>query len=70
MILGGLDSVVGALLGGLIIGLVEIMAGQYLASYTNVLGVGYQVVVPYLVMLLGLLVRPSGLFGTKGIRRV
>jgi len=70
VILGGLDSVVGALLGGLIIGLVEIMAGQYLASYTNVLGVGYQVVVPYLVMLLGLLVRPYGLFGTKEIRRV
>jgi len=70
VILGGLDSVVGALLGGLIIGLVEIMAGQYLSSYTNVLGVGYQVVVPYLVMLLGLLVRPYGLFGTKEIRRV
>jgi len=46
------------------------MAGQYLSSYTNVLGVGYQVVVPYLVMLLGLLVRPYGLFGTKEIRRV
>jgi len=70
VILGGLDSVVGALLGGLIIGLVEIMAGQYLVSYSNVLGVGYQVVVPYLVMLLGLLVRPYGLFGTKEIRRV
>ena len=70
VILGGLDSVVGALLGGLIIGAVEIFAGQYLASYTNVLGVGYQVVVPYLVMLLGLLVRPYGLFGTKEIRRV
>ena len=70
VILGGLDSVVGALLGGLIIGLVEIFAGQYLSSYSDVLGVGYQVVVPYLVMLLGLLVRPYGLFGTKEIRRV
>tara|TARA_B100000686_G_C16751416_1_gene952721 strand:- start:610 stop:1584 length:975 start_codon:yes stop_codon:yes gene_type:complete len=70
VILGGLDSVVGALVGGLIIGLVEIFAGQYLSSYSGVLGVGYQVVVPYLVMLIGLLTRPYGLFGTKEIRRV
>ena len=70
VILGGLDSVFGALLGGLIIGLVEIFAGQYLSSYNSVLGVGYQVVVPYLVMLVGLLIRPYGLFGTEEIRRV
>lgn len=70
VILGGLDSVVGALAGGMIIGFAEIYAGQYLARYTDVLGAGYQQVVPYIVMLAVLLVRPYGLFGTEEIRRV
>ena len=70
VILGGLDSVVGALAGGMIIGFAEIYAGQYLSGYTDVLGAGYQQVVPYIVMLAVLLVRPYGLFGTEEIRRV
>jgi branched-chain amino acid transport system permease protein len=70
VILGGLDSVQGALVGGLIIGLAEVFAGNYLAEYTDVLGTGYALVVPYAVMLLVLFVRPYGLFGTPEIRRV
>ena len=70
VVLGGLDSVVGALVGGMIIGFSEIYAGQYLSGYTAVLGVGYQQVIPYLVMLIGLLVRPYGLYGTPEVRRV
>jgi branched-chain amino acid transport system permease protein len=70
VILGGLDSVQGALVGGLIIGAAEIYAGQYLSSYTDILGSGYPLVVPYVVMIIGLLVRPYGLFGTPEIRRV
>jgi branched-chain amino acid transport system permease protein len=70
VILGGLDSVPGALVGGLVIGVAEVFAGGYLAEYTNTLGVGYALIVPYLVMLLVLLVRPYGLFGTPEIRRV
>lgn len=70
VILGGLDSVKGALVGGLLIGLAEIFAGQYLSAYTNQLGAGYPLVVPYVAMLIGLLVRPYGLFGTEEIRRV
>jgi branched-chain amino acid transport system permease protein len=70
VILGGLDSAVGALVGGLLIGFAEIFAGQYLAGHTGILGVGYQQVVPYVVMLIGLLVRPYGLFGTEEVRRV
>ena len=70
VILGGLDSVVGALVGGLAVGLAEVFAGTYLAEYTDTLGVGYQLIVPYLVMLVVLLVRPYGLFGTPEIRRV
>ncbi|MDH3294365.1 MAG: branched-chain amino acid ABC transporter permease [Acidimicrobiia bacterium] len=70
VILGGLDSVQGALVGGLIIGLAEITAGQYLSQYAGTLGSGYPLVVPYLVMIVGLLVRPYGFFGTPEVRRV
>lgn len=70
IVLGGLDSVVGAVYGGLLIAFFEIFAGQYLSQWTNILGPGYSTIVPYLVMLLVLLVRPYGLFGTPEIRRV
>lgn len=70
VILGGLDSVIGALVGGLIIGSAEVFAGEYLASYTTTLGTGYPLIVPYIIMLIVLLVRPYGLFGTPEIRRV
>ncbi len=70
VILGGLDSATGALLGGLIVGLAEIFAGQYAAGESDWLGAGYPVIVPYIVMIIGLLVRPYGLFGTPEIRRV
>ena len=52
------------------IGLAEVFAGAYLAEYTDTLGTGYQLIVPYVVMLIVLLVRPYGLFGTPEIRRV
>ncbi len=70
VILGGLDSASGALLGGLIIGLCEIFAGQYMAGLQSEIGPGYPLVIPYVVMLIGLVVRPYGLFGTPEIRRV
>ncbi len=70
VVLGGLDSVVGALVGGLIIAFFEIFAGQYLAQWTSILGPGYSTIVPYLVMLVVLLIKPFGLFGTEEIRRV
>lgn len=70
VILGGLDSVPGALIGGLTIGVAEVFAGVYLAEHTSTLGSNYQLIVPYVVMLLVLFVRPYGLFGTEEIRRV
>jgi len=70
VILGGLDSVTGALLGGLLVGVAEIYAGQYAAANTSWPGAGYPLIVPYIVMLVGLLVRPYGFFGTPEIRRV
>ena len=70
IVLGGLDSAAGAVYGGIIIACAEVFAGQYLSSYNSVLGSGYSTIVPYIVMLIVLLVRPYGLFGTPEIRRV
>ncbi|MCP4959461.1 MAG: branched-chain amino acid ABC transporter permease, partial [Actinomycetia bacterium] len=70
IVLGGLDSVVGAVYGGLMIAIAEVFAGQYLADYNSVLGPGYSTIVPYVVMMIVLIVRPFGLFGTPEIRRV
>ncbi len=63
VIVGGLDSVVGALLGGLLVGLVEAWAGAYL-------GGEYKVIATFSLLLLVLLVRPYGLFGTHDIERL
>ncbi len=68
-ILGGLDSTGGALVGGLLIGLSESLAAGY-QSHLLFLGRGFSAVVPYVVMIIILLVRPSGLFGTKELTRV
>lgn len=68
IILGGLDSIVGAIVGGFAIGFAESAASSYLTF--DWLGTGFGGVVPYIVMLLVLLIRPYGLFGTEEIRRV
>jgi branched-chain amino acid transport system permease protein len=70
IIIGGLDSIMGAVVGGFLVGIAEIVIGTYAAGYTDVLGVGFGGIVPYLLMLIFLIVRPYGLFGTKEIRRV
>ncbi|HWR70940.1 MAG TPA: branched-chain amino acid ABC transporter permease [Dehalococcoidia bacterium] len=62
LILGGLDSVPGALVGGLIIGLVEPLGGYWAPAMREV--------VPWIVMLVILLVRPYGLFGQRDIERI
>ncbi|NOY46120.1 MAG: branched-chain amino acid ABC transporter permease [Deltaproteobacteria bacterium] len=68
VILGGLDSVAGAIVGGILIGVLENLAGGYLDPYVP--GGSVKEVVPFLVLLLILLVRPYGLFGTREIERV
>ena len=68
-ILGGLDSTGGALVGGVLIGLAEAMAAGY-QDQIAFLGRGFGDVVPYVVMVAVLLVRPSGLFGTREMTRV
>ncbi|MBP0444022.1 branched-chain amino acid ABC transporter permease [Roseomonas sp. SSH11] len=68
VILGGLDSVLGAVLGGLIVGVLENLA-QYIDSQWLNWGNMYQVA-PFYALLLILLVKPYGLFGTKNIERI
>lgn len=67
IILGGLESPLGAVIGGLIIGVVQQVAVTVIPTEW---GSGFAEVVPYVVMLIILLIRPSGLFGQKEVRRV
>ena len=70
IILGGLDSPDGAVVGGLTIGVAEVMAKGYIPDQIPALGAEFGDIVPYLIMLIILLVRPFGLFGTREVRRV
>jgi branched-chain amino acid transport system permease protein len=70
MIVGGLDSPVGAVVGGIIIGLTQSLTAGYQEDLFPWAGDNFGAVMPYLVMILILLVRPYGLFGTKEVRRV
>jgi branched-chain amino acid transport system permease protein len=70
IILGGLDSLGGAVVGGLTIGVVESLVSAYQSDFAPWLGQNFSVVSPYVVMLLILLVKPYGLFGTREVERV
>lgn len=67
VILGGLESIGGAIIGGLTIGVLENFMGSYL---DNFLGGGVKEVAPFIVLILILMVKPYGLFGIKEIERV
>jgi branched-chain amino acid transport system permease protein len=67
VILGGLDSIPGAIVGGLIVGIVENVAAGYVDPYV---GGGTKDFAPYVLMILALMVRPYGIFGKKIIERV
>jgi len=67
VILGGLDSIVGAVVGGLIVGVVESIAAGYLDPFV---GGGTKDFAPYVLMILTLMFKPYGLFGTHRIERV
>ena len=63
IILGGLDSIAGAIIGGFAIAFVESFASGYIDP-------GIKTVAPYLVLLVVLMIKPYGLFGQKRIERV
>lgn len=63
VLFGGLESVGGAIIGGLVVGILESLVGGYLDPKLSE-------VTPYIVLLLILLIRPEGLFGLKRIERI
>jgi len=70
IILGGLDSIQGSVYAGIIIGLAESFTRTYAGTYAPWLGSNFDIVVPYAIMIVVLMVRPYGLFGTKEVVRV
>ena len=62
-VVGGFGSLIGTVLGGLIVGISETLAGRYLPP-------GFKEIVAYLIMLIVLMVRPQGLFTTMQRKKV
>ncbi len=67
VILGGLDSIPGAILGGLIIGILEALTGGYIDP---IVGGGTKEVIPFVVLVVILMIKPYGFFGTEEIEKV
>ncbi len=67
VILGGMESVAGALVGGIIIGICESLGAGYIDPYVSG---GFAEVTPYIILILVLILRPYGLFGYQRIERV
>jgi len=63
--LGGFDSPLGAVVGGLIVGVTQNLANEYIAFFD-----GFALAASFLLILIVLLVRPQGLFGRKVVERV
>lgn len=63
VLFGGLESVTGAIVGGLLIGVIESLVGGYINPQLSE-------ITPYIVLLLILLIRPEGLFGLRRIERI
>jgi branched-chain amino acid transport system permease protein len=63
VIVGGLDSLLGALVGGILIGLIEALAGTFL-------GGEYKLLATFGLLIVILMIRPYGLFGTHEIERL
>jgi branched-chain amino acid transport system permease protein len=74
VVIGGLDSIPGAIVGSLIIGLTQGYVAYYQLSLEVLIGIslgsGFSLVAPYLIMFAILLVKPDGLFGTEEVERV
>jgi len=74
VVIGGLDSIPGAIVGSIIIGLTQGYVAYYqfpFESFTGInLGNGFSLLAPYLIMFVILIVKPDGLFGTEEVERV
>jgi branched-chain amino acid transport system permease protein len=70
IILGGIDSTTGAVVGGFVIGVIQELVAGYQPQYASWLGDNFYTAAPYIVMILVLLVRPYGLFGSRPAERL
>jgi branched-chain amino acid transport system permease protein len=70
IILGGLDSPTGAIVGGFAIGVIQELVQGYQPQHAPWLGNDFYLIAPYLVMILVLLIRPYGLFGSRPAERL
>jgi branched-chain amino acid transport system permease protein len=74
VVIGGLDSIPGAVVGSIIIGLTQGYVAYYQLSLEGLIGFsfgnGFSVVAPYLIMFVILIFKPDGLFGTEEVERV
>jgi len=70
IILGGLDSPTGAIVGGFVIGVIQELVQGYQPQHAPWLGNDFYLIAPYLVMILVLLFRPYGLFGSRPAERL
>ena len=74
VVIGGLDSIPGAIVGSIIIGLTQGYVAYYqfpFQDFTGInLGNGFSLLAPYLIMFVILIIKPDGLFGTEEVERV
>ena len=74
VVIGGLDSIPGAVVGSIVIGLTQGYVAYYQISFEEIvgfsLGSGFSLLAPYLIMFFILIFKPDGLFGTKEVERV
>ena len=67
MILGGLDSVAGAVLGGFIVGVTEVLGDTYIS---DIIGGSISDSIAFFIIIVVLIIKPYGIFGTEEIERI
>jgi branched-chain amino acid transport system permease protein len=70
VIVGGLDSALGAVIAALILGVLEVLTAGYVNAELGAFGKNFHMVLPYVVMIFFLVFKPYGLFGTKKVERL
>ena len=70
VILGGLESPTGAVIAGLLLGILEVLTQGYINDSFGMMSRSFHAVLPYLVMIVVLMVRPYGLFGKQKVERL
>ena len=70
VLVGGLESMMGAVVAGLLLGVLQVWAQGYVNPLLGAFGHNFHAVFPYVVMILFLMVQPEGLFGQQRVKRV